>query len=61
MRVSFQLTQAWSSLEPDEMRIDGQLQDFWSPLFPAGTVRCRDQIAQSYGLGLVPVQIFGFI
>lgn len=34
------------------MRIDGQLQNFWGPLFPIGIVSCRDQIPQS--------QIFGF-
>ena len=34
------------------MGVDGQLQDFWRPLFPTGSVRRGDQIPQS--------QIFSF-
>jgi hypothetical protein len=42
------------SLKPDEMGIDGQLQNFWGPLFPAGTVSGRDQISQSHVFGFDP-------
>jgi hypothetical protein len=45
------LTKERRSLEPDEMRIDGQLQDFGSPSVPTGSVCRGDQIPQSQILG----------